>query len=287
MLSRQVKQLDLNNNKQMKEEVFARNEGGRIAYYRIHSLEGSRLWDNIWKNDHSDLGLFYRRYLNGYLGYGQLRHIFLKYLPRSGKILEAGCGRGQYVVALRARGYNCFGVDFADKTIAKAKSYLPDVPLVVGDMLRLNLKDESIDAYVSLGVMEHFLDGPQRAIEEAYRVLKKNGIMLVSVPQAFHWRRLNAHSENTPLPDNASFYQYAFPSEEFRKFLEESGFLITAEYGYSLSYAFRLRSKLFRKLLIYFPKLEWMDIILDRLQFGKDISRMLIYVAKKGSTSSA
>lgn len=223
----------------------------------------------------------YSRYASGHLGYGLLGHIFLKYLPKRGRILEAGCGIGQYVLALCARGYNCMGMDFALKTIQNLKKHFPDIPVMVGDICHLNMKDESLDAYISLGVVEHFREGPVTPLREASRVLKKGGTLIVSVPQAFQWRRLDAHSEKTPLPDKAVFYQYAFPADEFREFLKATGFTIKAEFGCSLHYAFRLRFKAFGKLLARFPKLSHIDIFTDRLQLGPDNSRMRVYIATK------
>ncbi len=145
----------------------------------------------------------------------------------------------------------------------------------------MNLKDKSIDAYISLGIVEHFQEGPHDALKEAMRVLKDNGVLIVSVPQAFHWRKLNAYPEDTPLPDDASFYQYAFSSEEFRTILRNSGFQVDAEYGRSLHYAFRLRFKTFRKLLSWFPQLEHIDMLIDRTPIGNKLARMRLYVARK------
>lgn len=216
-----------------------------------------------------------------------MRRVFLKYLPREGTILEGGCGVGQFVVALCARGYNCMGIDFAFKTIQNFKKHFPDIPVMVGDICHLDMKDESLDAYISLGVVEHFREGPVTPLREASRVLKKGGTLIVSVPQAFQWRRLDAHSENTPLPDKAVFYQYAFSADEFREVLKATGFTIKAEYGYSLHYAFRLRFKAFGKLLARFPKLSYIDLLTDRLQLGPDNSRMRLYIATKEQGASA
>ncbi len=261
---------------------FARNEGKRIAYYLINSPVKADLWDEHWdSNTSQNLEDFYHRYLRGCLGYGQIRYVLLKHLPQHGLILEGGCGMGQYVAALRARGYNCIGVDFAAKSVAAAKSVIPDLPVETADICRLNLNDESIDAYISLGVVEHFQEGPQNALKEAMRVLKKDGVLIISVPQAFTWRRKSAYPEDVSLPDNASFYQYAFCSEDFKAILLNSGFCIDAEYGMSLLYAFRCRFKIFSKLWAIFPPLAKIDILLDRIPIGIDFARMRLYVARK------
>ncbi|MCP4264280.1 MAG: class I SAM-dependent methyltransferase [Candidatus Brocadiaceae bacterium] len=265
----------------MNNNIFARNEDSRVVYYNISPPPGSNLWDQHWEETSKSVSEIYSRYENGHLGYGLLRHVFLKYLPKGGRILEAGCGLGQFVLALRARGYNCMGIDFAFQTIQNLKKHFPDITVMVGDICHLNLKDECLDAYISLGVVEHFREGPVVPLREAFRVLKEGGTLIVSVPQAFQWRRLDANSENTPLPDKAAFYQYAFLPDEFREFLKIAGFTIKAEYGCSLHYAFRLRFKAFRKLLARFPKLSYIDFLTDRLQLGPDNSRMRLYIATK------
>ncbi|MBM2832893.1 MAG: putative 3-demethylubiquinone-9 3-O-methyltransferase [Candidatus Brocadiaceae bacterium] len=263
-------------------DILARKEAERIAYYRLDTKLEAELWDDHWgSNVRSDLQPFYLPYLRGYLGYGQLRSVFLRHLPRMGLILEGGCGMAQHVVALRARGYNCFGVDFAPKTVERVKSLLPDLPVETGDICNLNLKSGSIDAYISLGVVEHFQEGPQTALKEAARVLKAKGLLLVSVPQAFKWRRLQALSENSELPKEAVFYQYAFSPSEFRGFVKNAGFRVIAEYGTGSHFALRIRYDLYRKLLTRFPRLAYMDLLLDRTPIGRDIARMRMYVAEK------
>jgi SAM-dependent methyltransferase len=261
--------------------TFARNEGNRVVYYNISLPVGSDFWDRHWEEANKSSSEFYSRYASGDLGYGLLGYIFLKYLPKGGRILEAGCGRGQFLLALCARGYNCMGIDFAFKSILNLKKHFPDIPVMAGDVCHLSMKDQSLDAYISLGVVEHFREGPVTPLREASRVLKKGGTLIVSVPQAFQWRRLDAHSENTLLPDKAVFHQYAFTADEFREFLKATGFTIKSEYGYSLHYAFRLRFKAFAMLLARFPKFSYIDFLTDRLQIGPDNSRMRLYIATK------
>lgn len=262
--------------------VVARLEDRRIAYYRVDGASGSDLWDSHWSSGtFDDLERFYEPYRRGYMEHGSLRRVLLRHLPKRGLILEGGCGMSQYVVALRARGYNCIGIDFAAKTVERVKSVLPDLPVEVGDVCYLSLEDESLDAYISLGVMEHFEDGPDSAVNEASRVLKRNAVFIVSVPHAFRWRRLNSNPEGTPLPDNAAFYQYAFTPEEFKAILLKSGFEVEGEYGYGSHYAFRIRFKIFRKLLNRFPQLAHIDLLVDKTPIGRNLSRMRLYVAKK------
>jgi SAM-dependent methyltransferase len=99
---------------------------------------------------------------------------FLKYLPQSGKILEAGSGRGRWVVYLRRKGFDVVGIDLARSNVAFAKAYDETIPVSHGDVLDTGFADGSFAAIISLGVVEHFEDGPQRAFRETRRILKRS-----------------------------------------------------------------------------------------------------------------
>jgi SAM-dependent methyltransferase len=262
-------------------QIISRNERSRIVYYWVKKKEQAEFWDGHWEANISDKKKFYEPYLKGYLGRGQLRRIFLKHLPKDGKILEGGCGMGQYVLALRARGFDCIGIDFADETVGSIQSRFPDLPVQKGNILDLDLDNESLSAYISLGIVEHFEQGPQKAISEAFRVLKKDGVFLVSVPHVFKWRRESAQPEETPLNPNSSFYQYAFHTKEFRRFLHQAGFSILEEYGMESHFAFRTKYAWFRKFLKWVPRLRHLDLLLDPTILGKKFGRMHMYVAIK------
>jgi len=106
----------------------------------------------------------------------------LKHLPKEGRILESGCGLGRWVFYLRQRGYSITGIDLARPAVEMAKAYDPSVPIFLNDVLQSQFPDQSFDAAISLGVVEHFEEGPQHALAELRRVLKDGGILCISVP---------------------------------------------------------------------------------------------------------
>jgi len=108
--------------------------------------------------------------------------LYQRYLPKQEKILEGGCGLGPYLIYLRRAGYDITGVDYNEEPLNKIKKYDSTVNVKVMDVRDLKFSDESFGGYLSLGVIEHFPEGPQKAIEEANRVLKKGGIFIVQVP---------------------------------------------------------------------------------------------------------
>jgi len=168
-------------------------------------------WANRWSE--SDLKKFLDKYKKGFLG--NFKYIFGKYLPRDSIIIEAGCGRGQYVTSLQSLGYRVCGLEFCADLVKKVKNAAPNSFIILGDVRHPPFRDESIGAYISLGVIEHYSDGRDQILLNAYRILKKNGILILSVPHfspAFqkYVRKRNTHIPNHQFNIRKSFYQYYF-----------------------------------------------------------------------------
>ncbi|MCP4368800.1 MAG: methyltransferase domain-containing protein, partial [Deltaproteobacteria bacterium] len=57
-----------------------------------------------------------------------------RYLPTGSRILEGGCGLGQNVWSLYKHGYDVYGVDYADETVKKVNSCMPELNVSHGDL---------------------------------------------------------------------------------------------------------------------------------------------------------
>jgi len=110
-------------------------------------------------------------------------------MPRNGKIIEAGCGLGRFVVHLMEMGYDIEGIEINPETVQAVKRRRPDVQIFVGDVARLPYPDNSISGVISLGVVEHFIDGPQLPLKEFWRVLKPGCYAIISVPSLNYVRQ--------------------------------------------------------------------------------------------------
>ena len=260
-----------------KADQRVRPEGGRLVYYRRNMSRS--FWDEHWRTCHR--ANFYSPYLKGYLGRGSLSRVLRHRLPTRGRILEAGCGKGQYVVALRTLGYECLGLDNANDTVACVRRLFPDLPVICGDVLHLPWREKSFAAYLSFGVVEHFVEGPVAALREAYRVLADDGVLILSVPQCFPWRRREIGG--LPLTAEFSFYQYAFSPEEFANLLDKSGFTVQEQYGYGSDLALRLRWPAVGRLLALFPRgATLVRLLLDAPSYTwQRLAQMRLYVARK------
>jgi MPBQ/MSBQ methyltransferase len=97
---------------------------------------------------------------------------------------------------------------------ARAKPSLAAVAKRLGDAEALPLPDDSVDRYVSTGSIEYWPE-PQRAIAEAYRVLRPGGVAMLAGPL----RRSH------PLARRLSDAWMLFPSEgEYHEWFRQAGF---------------------------------------------------------------
>lgn len=103
-----------------------------------------------------------------------------------GTVLDVACGigYGSRFIINNSRVTKYIGVDIAPKAINKAKTdYSSDIcSFHLGNVYDLSfLQDESIDVIVSMETIEH-LDQPDVALKEFRRILKRDGILIGSVP---------------------------------------------------------------------------------------------------------
>ncbi|MBI3159543.1 MAG: class I SAM-dependent methyltransferase [Chloroflexi bacterium] len=194
--------------------------GPRLAYFSEHGPDYEH-WDAVWQKALSPA--FYDSAKRGRLD--EFEAPFTKHLSRTEKILEAGCGLGQLVLALHVRGYNVEGVDWASETIQRVKELFPDLKIRQGDVSSLEVPDETYQGYISIGVMEHIEEGPDVFLKEAFRVLKPGGVALITVPHYYWLRRLKARLGLYRIrPGAGAFYQYAYHPKEFISIAERYRF---------------------------------------------------------------
>ena len=89
--------------------------------------------------------------------------------------LEIGCGMGVDLLQFAEAGFQCYGIDLADKHIELAKQafreYQQQAVIQKGNAEDLDFPDEHFDRVFSFGVIHH-TQNPEKAITEIYRVMK-------------------------------------------------------------------------------------------------------------------
>lgn len=132
-----------------------------------------------------------------------------------GAVLDVGCGQRPYERTFFAGATKYVGTD-----------YLTDRsrPDVISSALNLPFADGSFDTVVSTEVLEHVPE-PLRALHEMARMLKRGGMLVLSVP--LYWPR-----HEVPY----DFFRY--PYDGLLYLLEKGGFELVKLYSRGRSYAF-------------------------------------------------
>jgi len=157
----------------------------------------------------------------------RLINLLKSYLPKEGRILEAGCGTGWLVSALQQRGYDIEGVDYSEPLVHEVLEKYPSLSIRVGDVCSLSVTDNYYSGYISLGVIEHRQAGCDPFLREAYRIVAPLGILCISVPFFNPLRRLKSKlGLFQGRTDGLGFYQYGFTRDHFKTILERHGFRV-------------------------------------------------------------
>ena len=97
------------------------------------------------------------------------------------KLLDIGCGTGWLIDNLsKEHNANHFGLDISENMLEQAKSKnIENATFVLGSSLEPPYEDESFDVVTCIQSFHHYPDS-KKAMQEAYRVLKKGGIYILS-----------------------------------------------------------------------------------------------------------
>ncbi len=103
----------------------------------------------------------------------------------SGIILDAGCGTGNFSMALAKRGYDVVGIDRTEGMLKRAKGKKKNAGIKNMELLKLDLEEELAfpDNYFEGIISVHSLytmRDPERVIKEYHRILRPNGQFVLS-----------------------------------------------------------------------------------------------------------
>jgi SAM-dependent methyltransferase len=143
------------------------------------------------------------------------RYLFASSLVENKTVLDAGCGcgYGSYHLA-RAGAASVLGIDVSEEAIEYSKEHYRHDGLSYEkrDVLNTGLVPASFDVVVSFEVFEHVAD-PEAFLDEMRRLLKPDGVLLLSTPNAATY---SAGGEDGSNP----FHVREYMPQEFREVLD-------------------------------------------------------------------
>lgn len=180
--------------------------------------------------------------------------LFLEYIKNRQKIADLGCGNGRFYNFIKNhKKINYIGIDNNEKLLRKCQIKYKNEKLakfIDGDLLKIPLKKSSVNITLAIASFHHLpsLALRQKSLQEIHRILKNNGIFIISVWNLFQpkykkhiWRarirRILSFGKydwrDTLIPwgkSGINRYYYAFKAKELEKLLTENGFKIIEKF---------------------------------------------------------
>lgn len=139
-----------------------------------------------------------------------------------GDVCDMGCGPGHVARYLRDKGATVFGLDLSPRMLEQARQLNPDIQFREGNMMALDLKDESLAAITAFYAIVNL---PKRSLplvfREMERVLQPAGLLLLAL-----------HTGNEVLHEEELWGRricmdfFLFQPSEIQQYLEAAGLVV-------------------------------------------------------------
>ena len=142
------------------------------------------------------------------------RYLAAKPLVKDKVVLDAACGAGYGSFILSSEAKMVIGVDISEEAILHAKEqYKRDnLTYLMNSIEEIEVEDHSIDVVISFETIEHVEEELQhKFLKEIKRVLKKDGILIMSTPDREVYSQLVHYSNE--------YHVKEFAKIEYKQFL--------------------------------------------------------------------
>ena len=197
-----------------------------------------RFYEEMYRDSDEELG---RKPASGRLsGITRSRYeVIYGLLPGGDKLLDVGCGTGNFALAARGKYEQVYGVDITDSMVGRAvknadENVIDGVHFSRADAdVALPFEDSFFDTVTCIATLQ-FMFNPYHVLGEFNRVLKRNGALVLQVVNiAFLPRRISLMFGRFPETavqagwDGGTLHYFTFSS--LSGLMKETGFRVTAK----------------------------------------------------------
>ena len=132
-------------------------------------------------------GRKFKRYVEWAVRFVAIRRVrFLaRRVPRGGRVLDIGCGRGTLLSELADRGFEVHGTEVSRAAVEGADSRAEI--RIASNLAAAEYPEDHFDLVILWHVLEHLPD-PRETVREIHRVLRPGGEVVIAVPNFSSWQ---------------------------------------------------------------------------------------------------
>ena len=147
---------------------------------------------------------------------------FAEMVRGRGPVCDLGCGPGQIGRFLHDLGLEVIGIDLSPGMIEQGRRLYPEIEFRVGDMLALDLPDDSLAGIAAFYSIIHIPRAQvTAALGEMRRVLRPGGVLLLT----FHLGDEDLHLDEL-WDEEVNMDAFFFERDEMETYLQGAGFEI-------------------------------------------------------------
>ncbi len=138
-----------------------------------------------------------------------------------GRLLDVGCGAGDYLAAMASLGWECSGIDLSETALSLAHGKVPGARLHRGTVENAPFPRQAFEVVTLWHTLEHLPD-PLKALDRIHDLLAPEGRLLVAVPniESAEARLLGTRWAEIDIPGHLFF----FSSQTLQRMLRKAGF---------------------------------------------------------------
>lgn len=247
--------------------------------------ELARFYENYYTHGHNEKkaerpaiieqlkGMIYRL-----TGKRQAEEMYLSQ-SRPGKLLDIGCGDGEFLNKMKIKGWRVEGIDPDEKAVSTCKGKY-GINCRRGEMETTEIENETYDAITAKHVLEHIYD-PLMALKKCHAALKKGGVLTLLTPnlRSLGHRLYNKDWRGLEPPRHL----FLFSANALSRILRQAGFTKIKLFSTAANANIIVEGSMRIKQGKTNPILSWFYMVLEALliRLGFQIGEELVLVARK------
>ncbi|MBU1076080.1 MAG: class I SAM-dependent methyltransferase [Spirochaetes bacterium] len=167
----------------------------------------------------------------------KLEHFFIRFDTKDpeffskGRLLDIGCGSGEYLYEMKKKGWRSYGVEISKKAAECGKNQAK-LNIFCGTLLKAKFKKDFFDFIRSNHSFEHVVN-PNQILKEIARIIKPNGRVLIGVPNisGLALKIFGKYWYYLGVP----FHPFSYSKNTLKRMMEKHG-LIAEKINYNSNY---------------------------------------------------